>query len=137
MFISMSRRFQTHSAMPWQENSSSKWRSTQAVEGWSTTTQRSDEKWILGIVMFQYLCVAVVYVGYLLCCILVMFDVMTRLLCCKLRYLICDIGCYVYVAFPICLFWRLPRQGGKQNRQFFLKTFSYVHRLCSLADLVI
>jgi hypothetical protein len=35
--------------------------------------------------MFQYLCVAVVYVGYLLCCILVMFDVMTRLM-------ICDIG---------------------------------------------
>jgi hypothetical protein len=43
----------------------------------------SDERWILGLVMFQYLCVVVVYTGYLLCCILVMFDV-SYLLCCIL-----------------------------------------------------
>jgi hypothetical protein len=52
--------------------------------------------------MFQYLCVAVVYNGYLLFCILVMFDVMTHLLCCILGYLIYWIVCmlhFLYVNF--------------------------------------
>jgi hypothetical protein len=75
MFVSMSWRFCTHDAMLQQEKSSFEWRSTQIVEARSTTTRQSDERWILGLVMFQYLCVAVVYIGYLLCCILVMFDV--------------------------------------------------------------
>jgi hypothetical protein len=65
----MSWRFWTHNATPRQEKSLSKRCSTQTVEAWSITTQQS-EWWILGFVMFQYLCVAVVYIGYFLCCIL-------------------------------------------------------------------
>jgi hypothetical protein len=71
----MSWRFWGHSATLRQEKSSSERCSKQVVEGRSTTTLRSDQWWILGLVMFQYLCVTVVYAGYLLCCILVMFDV--------------------------------------------------------------
>jgi hypothetical protein len=62
----MSWRFWTHSETPHQEKSSLERCSTQTKEAWSTTTQWS-ERWILGLVMFQYLCVVVVYVGYLLC----------------------------------------------------------------------
>jgi hypothetical protein len=95
----MSWRFWTHSVTPRQEKNLLKRCSTQRVEARSTTTRWS-ERWILGLVMFQYLCVVVVYVGYLLCCILVMFDVVTHLLCCILGYLICGIGllcvCYIF-----------------------------------------
>jgi hypothetical protein len=74
---------------PHQEKSSPKWRSSQMMKARSTTISWS-ERWILELVMFQYLYVAVVYVRYLLCCILVMFDVMTHLM-------ICDIGLlYMY-----------------------------------------
>jgi hypothetical protein len=62
----MSWRFWTYNATPRQEKSSLKRCSTQTKEAWSTTTRWS-ERWILGLVMFQYLCVVVVYVGYLLC----------------------------------------------------------------------
>jgi hypothetical protein len=45
---------QTHSVMPRREKSSPKRCSTQVVEGRSTTTRRSDEQCILGLVMFGY-----------------------------------------------------------------------------------
>jgi hypothetical protein len=41
--------------------------SIQTVEAQSTTTWKSDEQWILGLMMFKYLCVVLVYVGYLCC----------------------------------------------------------------------
>jgi hypothetical protein len=65
MFVSMSWWFWTYNVMSQQEKSSPEWCSTQTVEGRSTMTRRSDEWWILGLVMFQYLCVALMYVGYL------------------------------------------------------------------------
>jgi hypothetical protein len=74
MFVSMSWRFWTHSTTPQLDKSSPEWCSTQAVEGQSTTTRRSDERGILGLLFFQYLCATMLYVGYLLCWIFVMFD---------------------------------------------------------------
>jgi hypothetical protein len=70
----MSWRFSTHSTTPCQEKSSLERCSTQTVEARSTMIRWS-EWWILGLVMFHYLCVVVVYIEYLLCCILVMFNV--------------------------------------------------------------
>jgi hypothetical protein len=73
--------------------------------------------------MFQYLYVAVVYVRYLLCCILVMFDVMTHLM-------ICDIGLlYMYKVITclcVCCSFCMPvmealLRGGGQKRQCFFK----------------
>jgi hypothetical protein len=90
---------------PRQEKSSLERCSTQTVEARSTTTRWS-ERWILGLVMFQYLCVAVVYVGYLLCCILVMFDVMTCLM-------ICDIG----LLCVCCIFYVPVLEAPQPGRQ--------------------
>jgi hypothetical protein len=49
--------------------------------------------------------------------ILVMFDVITRLLC-------CIVMCMLHFLFYVCVlhflyagFWRLPSRGGRQNRQ--------------------
>jgi hypothetical protein len=74
MFVSMYWRFQTHSVMPRREKSSPKWYSTQAVEERSTTPRRSDKRCILGLVLFEYWCVAVVldrYLWYLICWIVI------------------------------------------------------------------
>jgi hypothetical protein len=46
--------FRTHSMTPRREKRSPKQCSTQAVEGRSTMTQRSDEQCILGLVMFGF-----------------------------------------------------------------------------------
>jgi hypothetical protein len=75
--------------------------------------------------MVQYLCVAVVYVGYLLRCILVIFDVMTHLMICDIGLLrVCCIFC-----MPVL---EVPQLGDRQNRQKKLKNLTfigYVHRL--------
>jgi hypothetical protein len=101
----MSWRIWTHSAMPCQEKSLLRWCSTQIVEAQSTMA-RWTERWILILVMLQYLYVAVMYVGYLLCCILVMFDVMTHLM-------ICDIG----LLCVCCIFYMLVLEAPQPGRR--------------------
>jgi hypothetical protein len=114
------------------------------VEAQSTTTRQSDQQWILGLVMFHYLCVALdtCYVAYLWCltCDTCYVAYLWFLMCVMTRSMICDVGLlymwkiivYVYAAVSVCLLWRLPNRGGRQNEH--LKKKSYVpwfNLLCS------
>jgi hypothetical protein len=75
--------------------------------------------------------------------ILVMFDMMTRLLCwilicwivmCMLHFLLLCMYCIFYMPF-----WRLLSQGGRQNRQKKIKKIlmfiGYVHQLTDAHNL--
>jgi hypothetical protein len=107
----MSWRFWTHSIMPQREKSSPKWCSTQAVEERSTMTQQSDERCILGLVMFGYWRVMVVLDWYLCC-----------LMCWIVIYCIC-VYCCLYI---VHLVGRLPSRGGRQNRKNIKKFVMFV-----------
>jgi hypothetical protein len=108
MFISMSWRFQTHSATPWQETSSPKWCSTQAVEERTTTTQRSGERWILRLLHFVIWCLNCdVMLDVWICDIKI---VMSFDMWC-LNVLMCTEWCRF-----LCLFWRVSNRKGRQNR---------------------
>jgi hypothetical protein len=112
MFISMSWRFWTHSMTPQREKCSPKRCSTQVVEGRSTVTRRSDERCILGLVMFGFWCIVVVLDRYLWC-----------LMCWIVIYCICVCFC-LYIVY---LFWRLPT-GEADKTCIFFKKNPYVRR---------
>jgi hypothetical protein len=118
MFISMSWRFCTHSMTPQKEKRSPKWCSTQAVEGWSTTTWRSDERCILGLVMFGFWCVAVVLDRYLWC-----------LTCWIIIYCICICYCLYIVLYTY--FGGSPTEEADKTG-IFLKILMFVGFLMNI-----